>query len=158
MSCNLYQAGDGPSSLANLTKSYSVCVWFFSLRRDQWRLGDPDRRRCYPPREGISDSEVYLPVQLFRFSSLVCPVPKQRAWDAPEKLIRKPEGDQQRFWSHSYLKWQLLPPAEILWTNIRLSCVLLCSEWQWKRPQGELNTNPRAQMGSGCGQLSRVLC
>ena len=157
MSCNLYQAGDGPSSLANLTKSYSVCVCFFSLRRDQWILGDPDRRCCYPSREDSSDSEVYLPVQVFRFSFLVCPVPKQRAWAAPEKLI-KPEGDQQRFWSHSYLEWQLLPPAEILWTNIRLSCVLLCSEWQWKRPQGELNTHPRAQMGSGCGQLSRVLC
>ena len=132
MSCNLYQAGDGPSSLANLTKPYCVCVFFFSLRRHQWRLGDPDRTCCYPPREDISDSEVYLPVQLFRFSFLVCPVPKQRAWAAPEKLI-KPEGDQQRFWSHSYLEWQLLPPAEILRANIRLSCVLLRSEWHSER-------------------------
>lgn len=81
--------------------SYAVC---FVLRtcdlvdnaRDQWRLGDPNRRCCYPSREDISDFEVYLPVQLFRFSFLVCPVPKQRAWAAPEKLI-KSEGDQQGF-------------------------------------------------------------
>ena len=107
-----------------------MCVlffYFYFLRRDQWRLSDPDKRRCYPPREGTSDSEVYLPVQLSSCSFLVCPVPKQRAWAAPEKLIRKP-GDQQRFWSHSYLEWQLLPPAEILRANIRLSCVLLRSE------------------------------
>ena len=124
-----------------------MCVWFFSLRRDPWRLGDPDRRRCYPPREDISDSEVYLPVQLFRFSSLVCPVPKQRAWAAPEKLIRKPEGDQQRFWSHSYLERQLLPPAEILRANIRLSCVLLCSEWQMKEAAGGAEHKPKGTDG-----------
>lgn len=116
-----------PSKLETILSIASIIKSFLFFRKDQWRLGDPDRRSSYPPWESSSDIKLHLSDQLFSFYILVCAVSKQRAWVPPEKF-RKPGDEQQRFSGQSCQEWQFLPSGETLGTAVGLCRVLLRSE------------------------------
>ena len=103
---------------------------WFSCRRDQWWLSDPDRRPSDCLRGGSHDPELHLPGHIFKcLSFLVCPASQQSSSTPPEGLDDRAKAKEGRFSGHSCSEWQVLPPAETGSASIRLGCVLLCSEW-----------------------------
>ena len=130
-----------------------IAKWF-SYRRDQWWLSEPDRRPSDCLRGDSHDPELHLPdCWLYSLSLLVRPASQQSSLTPPERLGERPEAEEWRFSGHSCSEWQVLPPAETGSASIRLGCVLLCSEWHSDTQlQGELSTNPECRWGSGCGQ------
>ena len=136
----------------NSSSVISIITKWFSCRREQWWLSEPDRRPSDCLRGGAHDPELHLPDHVFRFLSfLVCPASQQSSSIPPEGLNDKPEARAWRFSGHSCSEWQVLPPAETGRASIRLGCVLLCSEWHsdaglrgsWAQTQGEQEAEVR---------------
>ena len=116
--------------LKTLLLYISTITKWFSSRRDQWWLSEPDRRPSDCLRGGSHDPELHLPDCWFFFLSLlVRPASQQSSSTPPEGLNSRQEGRAWRFSGHSCSEWQVLPPAETGSASIRLGCVLLCSEW-----------------------------
>ena len=116
--------------LKTLLLYISTITKWFSSRRDQWWLSEPDRRPSDCLRGGSHDPELHLPdCCFFSLSFLVYPASQQSSSTPSEGLDVRPEAKDWRFSGHSCSEWQVLPPAEMGSASIRLGCVLLCSEW-----------------------------
>ena len=145
--------------LKTLLLYISTITKWFSSRRDQWWLSEPDRRPSDCLRGGSHDPELHLPdCWFFSLSFLVYPASQQSSSTPSEGLDVRPEAKEWRFSGHSCSEWQVLPPAETGSASIRLGCVLLCSEWHsdtglrgsWAQTQSADGALAAGSPGRGC--------